>query len=321
MTSTLVWIGFSVFVLAMLALDLGVFHRKSHSITFKEALGWTVAWVTLALLFNAGVWHFAGPEKGLEFLTGYLIEYSLSADNVFVFALIFSYFRVPAQWQHKVLFWGVLGALVMRLVMIGLGTALVSRFSWLLYLFGALLVYTGAKMIFSKSEDMHPEQNPVLRWFRRLVPMTSEYQDDKFTVRVNGRLLATPLAAVLVCVEASDLLFAVDSIPAIFGVTLDPFIVYTSNVFAIMGLRSLYFVLARALHLFHYLKPGLGLVLTFVGVKMLLAHTAWKIETMHALLVVAAILATALIASLLRRRQGSPFSPSEKLVEPQPLPK
>ena len=306
-----IWIIFSLLVLAVLALDLGVFHRKAHTVGFKEALSWTAVWVTLALLFGAAVWFWAGPKKGLEFFTGYLIEYSLSADNVFVFVLIFSYFAVPPQWQHKVLFWGVLGALLMRLLMIGLGVALISRFGWILYVFGAFLLFTGFKMIFGKQEEIHPERNPVVRWFRRLVPVTAEYHGNHFITRVNGRLMATPLLVVLVCVEVSDLVFAVDSIPAIFAVTLDPFIVYTSNVFAIMGLRSLYFVLAGMVDKFRYLKPGLGVVLSFVGVKMLLAHTPYKIDTLVALGVVAGVLVVTIIASLLRPRLRLSSPPPE----------
>jgi integral membrane protein, TerC family len=297
------WAGFTLFILAMLALDLGVFHRKAHAVSFKEALGWTAIWITLALLFGAGVWQIAGHEKALEFYTGWLIEYSLSVDNVFVFALIFSYFAVPPAWQHKVLFWGVLGALVMRLAMIGAGVGLISRFNWVLYLFGAFLIFTGIKMAFRQSERIHPEHNPVVRCFRRLVPVTSDYRGDNFVVREGGRSWATPLLAVLVCVEATDLMFATDSIPAIFAVTLDPFIVYTSNVFAILGLRSLYFVLAGAMALFHYLKLGLGVILAFVGVKMLLAHTAWRIDTLSALLVVATVIAASVVASLTCRRR------------------
>jgi tellurite resistance protein TerC len=297
------WIGFALFILAMLALDLGVFHRKAHAVSFKEALGWTAIWVSLALLFGAGVWHIAGPEKALEFYTGWLIEYSLSVDNVFVFALIFSYFAVPPAWQHKVLFWGILGALIMRLAMIAAGAALIGRFNWMLYLFGAFLIFTGIKMAFRQSERIHPEHNPVVRCFRRLVPVTSDYRGDNFVVREGGRSWTTPLLVVLVCVETTDLLFATDSIPAIFAVTLDPFIVYTSNVFAILGLRSLYFVLAGAMALFHFLKFGLGLVLTFVGVKMLLAHTTWRIDTLSALLVVATVIAASVVASLISRRR------------------
>lgn len=299
----LIWIGFSLLVLAVLALDLGVFHRKAHAVGFREALSWTGVWVTLALLFGAGVWHWAGPQKGLEFFTGYLIEYSLSADNVFVFVLIFSYFAVPPQWQHKVLFWGVLGALVMRLIMIGLGVALISRFGWVLYVFGAFLLFTGFKMVFGKQEAIHPERNPLVRWFRKLVPVTYDYHGERFVARVNRRRMATPLVVVLVCVEVSDLVFAMDSIPAIFAVTLDPFIVYTSNVFAILGLRSLYFVLAKMVDKFHYLKTGLGVVLAFVGVKMLLAHTPCRIDTLPALGVVAGVLAVTIAASLLHQRR------------------
>ncbi len=297
------WGGFTLFVLAMLALDLGVFNRKAHVVGFKEALTWTGVWVTLALIFNAGVWHFAGPQKALEFFTGYLIEYSLSADNVFIFALIFSYFAVPPQWQHKVLFWGILGALIMRVIMIFAGVALISRFGWILYLFGAFLLFTGLKMIFSKDEEVHPEHNPIVRWFRKLVPVSSGHHDDKLVVRVNGRLMATPLMVVLVCVEVTDVIFAVDSIPAIFAVTRDPFIVYTSNVFAILGLRSLYFALAGVLDKFHYLKIGLGVVLSFVGVKMLLGHTAWKIDTHVSLGVIVVVLAVSIILSLLRPKK------------------
>ena len=298
------WGGFTLFVLAMLALDLGVFNRKAHVVGFREALTWTGVWVTLAMIFNAGVWYFAGPQKALEFFTGYLIEYSLSADNVFIFALIFSYFAVPPQWQHKVLFWGVLGALVMRVIMIFAGVALISRFHWILYFFGAFLIFTGLKMIFKKDEEVHPEHNPIVRWFRKLVPVSRGHHEDKLVVRVDGRLMATPLLVVLVCVEVTDVIFAVDSIPAIFAVTLDPFIIYTSNVFAIMGLRSLYFVLGGMMGMFHYLKVGLGGVLSFIGVKMLLGHTAWKIDTLVALGVVAAILAASVVASLVHARRA-----------------
>ena len=296
------WAGFAAFVLCMLALDLGVFHRKSHVIGFKEAMRWTLVWVSLSILFGIGVWHFAGKQKSLEFFTGYLIELSLSADNVFVFVLMFKFFTVPARYQHKVLFWGVLGALVMRVLMIGLGVSMIQQFSWILYIFGAFLLFTGVKMAFSRQKELHPEQNPVIRWFTRFVPVTREYHEDRFMVRSSGRLSATPLMVVLLGVEASDLVFALDSIPAIFGVTLDPFIVYTSNVFAVMGLRSLYFVLAGVMDKFHYLQTGLGVVLGFVGVKMLLGHTEYKIDTLAALGIVGGILATALIASLIRNR-------------------
>lgn len=295
---TWLWIGFNLFVLAMLALDLGVFHKKCHVVTFKESMTWTVVWIGLAMVFNLWIWNHFGPQKGLEFFTGYIIEKSLSVDNVFVFALLFSYFKVPALYQHKVLFWGVLGALVMRAGMIVLGAALLTKFAWIIYVFGAFLILTGLKMIFKKEEEIHPENNPVVRWFKRLMPVTPDYRGDRFFVRDNGVLMATPLFVVLILVEISDLIFAVDSIPAIFAVTHDPFIVYTSNVFAILGLRSLYFALAGVMDKFHYLKVGLGVVLTFVGVKMLLGHTPWKIDTSLSLGVIIGVLALSVIGSI-----------------------
>lgn len=305
----LLWVGFGVFLVTMLALDLGVFHRKAHVVRFKEALSWTAVWVSLSMLFGAGVWQFFGPQKALEFYTGYLIELSLSADNVFVFVMIFTYFAVPVQYQHKVLFWGVLGALVMRVIMIAVGVALIERFVWILYIFGAFLVLTGWKMVFSQGEAVQPDKNPVVRWFTRTVPLTSNYREGRFIVRENGRRMATPLLVVLICVEVSDLVFAVDSIPAIFAVTLDPFIIYTSNAFAVMGLRSLYFVLAGVMDRFCYLRPGLGIVLGFVGVKMLLAHTPYKIDTFISLAVVAGVLTIAIVASLIRTRAGNRCAP------------
>jgi len=297
------WVGFNVFVLAMLALDLGVFHRQAHVVSFKESIAWTVVWVVLALLFNGGVWYFSGSQKALEFFTGYLIEKSLSVDNVFVFALLFSYFAVPAKYQHKVLFWGILGALVMRAIMIAAGAALIAKFTWIIYVFGAFLILTGIKMIVKREEEIHPERNPVVKGFKKLMPVTADYRGDRFFVKEGGRRWATPLFVVLLLVEFSDLIFAVDSIPAIFAVTTDPFIVYTSNVFAILGLRSLYFALAGVMDKFHYLKIGLGVVLSFVGVKMLLAHTAWKIPTLLSLGVVVVILATSVVWSLLRPKR------------------
>jgi len=297
------WVGFNVFVLVMLALDLGVFHRKAHVVSLKESMAWTAVWIVLALLFNGGIWHSYGSQKALQFFTGYLIEKSLSVDNVFVFALLFSYFAVPAKYQHKVLFWGILGALIMRAAMIGAGAALIARFTWVIYLFGAFLILTGIKMILKREEEIHPERNPVVRWFKKLVPVTNNYREDHFFVRESGRVWATPLFVVLLLVEVSDLIFAVDSIPAIFAVTTDPFIVYTSNVFAILGLRSLYFALAGVMDKFHYLKIGLGVVLAFVGVKMLLAHTAWKIPTVLSLGVVVGILAVSVVVSLLRPKK------------------
>jgi len=305
------WIGFSLFILVMLALDLGVFHRRSHTVGWKEALGWTTAWTSLALLFGAGLWKLAGAEKAVEFYTGYLLELSLSMDNVFVIALLFTYFAVPQKYQHKVLFWGVLGAVVMRLVMILLGTALVHKAAWVLYAFGALLIVAGVKMLVNRVEEVHPEDNPFVKAFRRFMPVTKEFREDKFFVVEAGKRMATPLFIVLLAVEATDLMFAIDSIPAIFSVTLDPFIVFTSNVFAILGLRSLYFLLARAVHAFRYLKPALGLVLAFAGVKLLLAHTAWKIDNVVALIVVAVTLAGSVVLSLLHPAPVPPAAVSE----------
>src|SRR5512147_231875 len=302
------WVGFNVFILVMLVLDLGVFHRKSHVVSLQESLAWTAVWVVLALVFNAGVWHYAGSQKGLEFFTGYLIEKSLSVDNVFVFALLFSYFAVPAKHQHKVLFWGILGALIMRAIMIAAGAALIAKFTWIIYVFGAFLILTGIKMVVKREEEIHPERNPVVRWFKKLMPVTAEFREDRFFVKEGGRRWATPLLVVLLLVEFSDLIFAVDSIPAIFAVTTDPFIVYTSNVFAILGLRSLYFALAGVMDKFHYLKIGLGVVLAFVGVKMLLAHTAYKIDTLASLGVVVAILAISVVASLVRPKKLGEFA-------------
>lgn len=291
------WIGFAVFFLFMLALDLGVFHRRSHKISVREALGWTLTWVSLALAFGAGLWKVAGHDAGVAFLTGYLLELSLSADNVFVIALLFTYFAVPEKFQHKVLLWGVIGAVVMRLGMILLGTALVREAAWILYAFGGLLIVAGVKMLVNRVEEVHPEKNPLVLLFRRLMPVTSDFREDRFFVREAGQWLATPLFIALLCVEAADLVFAIDSIPAIFSVTLDPFIVFTSNVFAILGLRSLYFLLAKAVHEFRYLKPALGVVLAFAGAKMLLAHTVWKIDNVVALTVVVLTLTASVVAS------------------------
>lgn len=313
------WVGFNLFVLAMLALDLGVFHRKAHVVTLKESITWTCVWVLLALLFNVGVYWYFGPQKGIEFLTGYVLEKSLSVDNVFVFALLFSYFAVPPKYQHRVLFWGILGALVMRAIMIALGAALIAKFSWVIYIFGAFLILTGIKMLVTQEEELHPEQNPVVRLFKRFMPVTDGYREGKFFVVENGRRYATPLFVTLLLVEVSDLIFAVDSIPAIFAVTLDPFIVYTSNVFAILGLRSLYFALAGVMDKFRYLKVGLGIVLAFVGVKMLLAHTPYKIDTLVSLGVVAGVLALSVIVSLFRSAPAV-LPPAGKVSQPNPLP-
>jgi tellurite resistance protein TerC len=301
-SSIWLWVGFNVFVLGMLALDLGVFHRKAHVVSFREASVWSAVWIALALVFNAGVWHFFGPQKGMEFLTGYLIEKSLSVDNIFIIALIFSYFAVPEQYQHRVLFWGILGALVMRAAFIAAGAALIASFHWIIYVFGAFLILTGIKMVFTPDKGLEPEKNPVVRLVRRLVPVTDQYHGQSFFVRRNGALAATPLFLVLALVEATDLIFAVDSIPAIFAVTTDPFIVYTSNVFAILGLRSLYFLLAGVMNKFEYLKLGLAAILVFVGTKMAIVDL-YKIPSAVSLAVVAAILTIAIVASLLRARR------------------
>ena len=292
------WIGFNVFVLAMLALDLGVFNRKAHTISAKEAAAWSIVWVTLALIFNAGIYQFYGPQAGLEFLTGYLIEKALSVDNIFVFLLVFSYFRVPSEYQHRVLFWGVLGALVMRAGMIAAGAYLIARFHWILYLFGAFLVITAIRMATQDEKDIEPEANPVIRLVRRLMPVVSEYDGQKFFTRLDGQRAATPLFIVLVFIEITDLVFAVDSIPAIFAVTQDPFLVYTSNVFAILGLRSLYFLLADVVGRFHFLKLGLAAVLGFVGLKML-AMDVFKVPIGISLGVIALLLGASVVASIM----------------------
>ena len=264
------WVGFGALILIMLSLDLGLFNRKSHSVTYRESAIWSSVWVSLALIFAGVVFWHLGKQKGVEFITGYLIELSLSVDNLFVFLLVFSYFKVPSQYQHRVLFWGVMGALVMRITMILLGTALIRQFNWIIYLFGAFLVFTGIKMFTQEETEIQPEDNPVVKLVTRFIPIARHYDGEKFFTMENGRRAGTLLLLVLVIVEVTDLVFAVDSIPAIFGITTDTFIVYTSNVFAIMGLRSLYFLLAGVVEKFHYLKLGLAIVLTFIGVKMLL---------------------------------------------------
>jgi tellurite resistance protein TerC len=297
------WVAFNAFVLVMLAVDLGVVHRRAHEVTLKEALVWSGIWIALALLFALGVYAWVGPQPALEFLTGYLIEKSLSVDNIFVFVLIFAYFKVPASYQHKVLFWGILGALVMRAIFIFAGIALLQRLHWILYVFGALLILTGIKMAMEKDKEIHPDKNPVLKLLRRLVLVTEDYHADRFLVKQAGQYAATPLFVVLLVVETTDVIFAVDSIPAILGITRDPFIVYTSNVFAILGLRALYFALAGVVRLFHYLHYGLSAILVFVGAKMLLADV-YKVPVGVALGVIAGILLSAIAASVLRPRRG-----------------
>lgn len=293
------WVGFGAFILIMLSIDLGLFNRKAHSVSYKEATIWSVVWVTLALIFSGLVFWRLGNQKGLEFLTGYLIELSLSVDNLFVFLLIFSYFKVPARYQHRVLFWGVLGALVMRLLMISIGAALIRTFSWIPYVFGAFLVYTGIKMFKQGDEEVEPDQNPIVRMVTRYIPITHHYEGEKFFTRFEGKRTGTLLLLVLVIVEISDLVFAVDSIPAIFAVTRDTFIVATSNIFAILGLRTMYFLLAGVVEKFHYLKFGLAVVLTFIGVKMLIVAIGLHIPISISLGIVALVLLGSVFASLI----------------------
>jgi tellurite resistance protein TerC len=303
------WVGFNVAVLAILALDLGVLHRRSSTVSLKEAVTWSAVWVGLSLSFAFAIYRTMGRESGLEFLTGYLIEYALSVDNIFVFVLIFTYFKVPEKYQHRVLFWGIIGALVLRGVMIVAGSALVTRFSWTLYIFGAFLVFTGLRMALQKSDDVYkPERDPVLRLARKIIPVTDEYSGDKFFVQQpdkTGKLrrAATPLFIVLLIVDTTDIIFATDSIPAIFAVTRDPFIVYTSNICAVLGLRALYFLLAGVVDKFVYLKLGLSLVLVFIGAKMLLEHF-FHIPIVASLGVVGAVLAGSILASLRWPRSG-----------------
>lgn len=292
------WILFNAFVLVLLALDLGVFHRKAHAVSTKEAAAWSVVWITLALLFNIGVYFVAGREPALEFLTGYLIEKSLSVDNIFVFVLLFAYFNVPAAYQHRVLFWGILGALIMRGALIGIGAYLIEQFHWVLYIFGAFLIFTGFRMAFQREQEIDVESNAVVRLVRRILPITSHYRGTRFFIREAGRLVATPLLVVLLVVETTGLIFALDSIPAIFAVTQDPFLVYTSNVFAILGLRALYFLLAGVIERFHFLKLGLSVILVFIGTKMLIENR-YPIPITVSLGVVAAVLVISVLASLL----------------------
>ena len=303
----LIWIIFTAVVIGLLILDLGLFHRKARSIQIKEAVAWSIVWITLSLAFNAGVFVAAGSTAGMEFLAGYLLEKALSVDNIFVFLLIFSYFGVPAEFQHKILFWGVLGALVMRSTFILVGTALIAKFGWILYLFGGVLIVSGWKMMFKSDIEVHPDRNIVIRVARRLFPVATDVSAMRFVIRREGKLMIAPLLLVLITVETTDLVFALDSIPAVFGVTRDPFIVYSSNVCAILGLRALYFVLAGAMNSFHYLGRGLAVVLMFIGGKML-AEPFVHIPISTSLLVVASILVVALAASVL----FPPSAPTQK---------
>ncbi|MCC6409429.1 MAG: TerC family protein [Planctomycetes bacterium] len=300
--SPLLWGGFLVFVLAMLALDLGVFHRKAHSVSLKEAAIWSAVWISLAAVFAAGVHVWYGPERALEFTTGYVIEKALSVDNIFVFVVIFSYFAIPNALQHRVLFWGILGALVMRAIFIVVGGAFLAKFHWAIYVFGAILVLTGIKLLLQRNAHYDPASNPVVKLFKRFFPVSDGFDGQRFFTRQGAKLVATPLFLALLVVEATDVVFAVDSIPAIFAITQDPFIVFTSNIFAILGLRSLYFLLAGVIDKFRYLKLGLAFVLVFVGGKMLAADF-YKVPVGASLAVIGGILGLSVLASLVIKRR------------------
>jgi tellurite resistance protein TerC len=298
----ILWVVFGILIPVMLALDLGVFHRRSHAVKIKEALIWSATWISLALLFDLGVYLLVGHEKALNFLTSYLVEESLSVDNLFVFLLIFTYFSVPAEYQHRVLFWGILGAIIMRGIFIVTGLTLLSRLHWIIYIFGAFLIYTAARLAFNKEEqEIKPEKNPVLRLFRRFVPITKRYHKQRFLVKGMGRRLATPLLLVLVVIETTDIIFAMDSVPAVLAITQDSFIVYTSNILAVMGLRALYFALAGVIGKFYYLNYGLATILAFLGVKMIISDF-YKLSITISLGVVLGILIIAALLSLIRRK-------------------
>jgi len=296
-TPIIFWILFNAFVLIMLALDLGVFHRKTHEVSLREALTWTFVWVFLALVFNAVIFYWRGRQQALEFFTGYLVEKALSVDNIFVFLMIFTYFQTPARYQHKVLFWGIIGALIMRVIFIFAGVALIEKFHFTIYIFGALLIFTGYKMFNHSNTRIDPEKNPVLRFFKKFMPVTPDLHGDRFFTKIDGRRYATPLFLVLILIETTDLIFAVDSIPAILAITQDQFIVYTSNVFAILGLRSLYFALAGVVHRFWLLSYGLAVVLIFVGIKMMLVDL-YKIPIEWSLLFIATVITGSVFLSL-----------------------
>lgn len=308
--SIYVWIGFIVFVIAMLVVDLKVFHRDEHEVSVKEALVWSAIWIGLALLFNAGIYFWLGGERALEFLTGYLIEKSLSMDNLFVFLLIFAYFGVAPRYQHDVLFWGILGALVMRGVFVAAGVTLIEQFHWIIYVFGAFLIYTGIKLALEKDKEINPESNPVLKLFRRFVPVSDKYHGKKFFIKQAGRMVATPLFVVLLVIETTDVVFAVDSVPAVLAITHDPFIVYTSNVFAILGLRALYFALAGVMRMFHYLHYGLSIILVFVGIKMVLSNFI-HLSAGLSLAIVGGLLVLSILASII-------WPPKEAAQHPVP---
>lgn len=311
--SLLLWTIFNIFIVAMLIIDLVVFHGKEHEESIREALIWTGVWITLALIFGIGVYYYMGSQTALDYYTGYLIEKSLSVDNIFVFLLVFTYFKVPAEYQHKVLFWGIFGALVMRLIFIFVGVALLEQFDWIIYIFGAFLVFTGIKLAMEKDKEVHPERNPVLILTRKLLPITKRYHGSDFFIYKMGKLIATPLFVVLVVIETTDLVFALDSIPAILAITRDEFIIYSSNAFAILGLRALYFALSGIMKLFHYLHYGLSLILVFVGIKMLLIDL-YHIPTPYALGFIAITLTISVIASIYYPKEEQPIS-EEKLPD------
>ncbi len=292
------WVVFGVIMLGMAVLDLGVLNRRAHEVKMKEALIWSAVWIGLAMLFNLGIYFTQGSEKALLFLTGYVVEESLSVDNLFVFLVVFSFFRVPKHFQHKILFWGIIGAMVMRALFIGVGVSLIHQFHWIIYVFGAILVYTGLKLLGKKDEEIEPEKNPVIRLFRKIMPVTPTFEGDRFFVRKDNRTWATPLFIVLLVIETTDIIFAVDSIPAILAITTDPFIVFTSNIFAVMGLRALFFALSGFMQMFHYLNYGLAAVLSFIGVKMLLADV-YKIPVGIALGVILVVLTASVVASII----------------------
>lgn len=303
--SILLWSVFNVFIIAMLVVDLVVLHKEDEPVSIKEALYWTGIWIVLALIFGIGVYYYMGTQTALDYYTGYLIEKSLSVDNIFVFLLVFTYFKVPDEFQHKVLFWGIFGALVMRLLFIFTGVALIERFHWIIYVFGGFLVFTGIKLAMEKDKEVHPERNPILKLVRRFFPTTKSYHGSKFFIRKMGRLIATPLFIVLVVIETTDLVFALDSIPAILAITRDEFIIYSSNAFAILGLRALYFAVSGIMRLFHYLHYGLSLILVFVGVKMLLSDF-YHIPTPYALVFIGGALTLSVIASILYPKEEDP---------------
>lgn len=296
------WVIFNAFVLLMLALDLGVFHKKLHVVSVKEALIWSGIWIFLSFCFNGFIYFTFGETKALEYFTGYVIEKALSVDNIFVFVLIFSFFKVPAIYQHKVLFWGIIGALIMRVIFIFAGVALLEKFHWTIYVFGAILIYTGIKMLLDREKKIEPEKNPVIKFFKKIIPTTNEFHEDKFFIKRQNKNYATPLFVVLIMIEITDLIFAVDSIPAILAVTKDHFIVYTSNVFAILGLRSLYFALADIIERFKYLAVGLAIILVFVGVKMVIIDI-YKIPIHYSLIVILFILSISIVISFLKTKK------------------